>query len=657
MLLVGGLLPVASWIPGGHAAPWYPSRLSLWISGGAILLGTAVVAAIVLRRMPRLWRHGAWHAVACRWRNGGWFADILIAVVAGVAYAVVAQVVLSARPLLIDEVIQVWQARLFASGRLSVATPLHPEFTAAMHLVDTGARTYGQFPAGGPAMLALGALVGAEWLVDPVFAGIGVLVLARLLRWIEPGPGAALAAVLLAAFAPFALFLGGSHMNHVTTTTWLLGAALALIVATRDAAPRWQAAAALGACLGMAATIRPLDAASFALPTAAWLLWRVRLGAAHVRPLLASGVAIAIPLIALLAVNNAWTGHPFRFGYIELWGVTHRLGFHEAPWGVPHTPLRGMELINLYLLRLQTYWLETPAPGLLFATAALLMVRRLTAFDRWVLAGSALLLLSYFAYWHDGFYLGPRFLLPLAPWLALWTARLPAVLRSRAVAPPVRRGVLAAGVVALLIAAGQLAPIRWRQYQNGMLSMRIDAAAAARAAGVPAGASVLIRESWGAQLIARMWGLGVSRSMAEQVYRTTDSCGLDEVLTQLELEGGGATRLTELVAPLRADSGRLVAQRLSPDTTLRALPGLRLADRCIRRLLEDRAGTSLFAPLLVQGDGSVAFVRDLHARNALLGAPDRGAGWWLMTQAIAPGSPPRFSRVRADSAEAEWALP
>ena len=47
----------------------------------------------------------------------------------------------------------------------------------------------------------------------------------------------------------------------------------------------------------------------------------------------------------------------------------------------------------------------------------------------------ALLLLSYFAYWHDGFYLGPRFMLPLAPWLALWTARLPAVLRGAAASP------------------------------------------------------------------------------------------------------------------------------------------------------------------------------------------------------------------------------
>ena len=143
-------------------------------------------------------------------------------------------------------------------------------------------------------------------------------------------------------------------------------------------------------------------------------------------------MGIAIPIAALLAVNTAQSGHPFEFGYITMWGKSHELGFHEAPWGFPHTPARGLELINLYLLRLQSYFLETPVPSLLFATGALALTRQLTAFDRYILVGSGLLLLSYFAYWHDGFYLGPRFLLPLAPWLALWTARFPAALAEHA---------------------------------------------------------------------------------------------------------------------------------------------------------------------------------------------------------------------------------
>jgi len=656
VLLLLGLLPVANWIPGGHEAPWYGERLALWLPGAAILAGIAVIAAITLRRHPTLWRTGGWHRLAARWRDGGVRADATVALTALAAYLVVAVRVLSARPLLIDEVIQVWQARLLASGRLFLPAPAYPEFTSAMHLVDLGDKVYGQFPVGGPAMLALGALVRAEWLVGPAFAAAGLFCFSRLLRRVEAGPGTALAALLLAAFAPFVLFLSGSMMNHVTVTAWLLAAALAMAIATEGSAPRPLAALGAGLALGVAATIRPLDAAAFALPAAAWLAWRLRQGRAHLAPLLWSGLGVAVPLAALLWVNATWTGHPLRFGYIELWGVTHELGFHEAPWGFPHTPVRGIELVNLYLLRLQTYFLETPAPALLFATAALALGPRLTAFDRWVLTGSALLLLSYWAYWHDGFYLGPRFLLPLAPWLALWTARLPAVLRARGVAPWLRRGVLVAGVAALAIAAAQLVPIRWRQYQNGMLSMRLDADAAADAAGIPPDALVLVRESWGAQLMARMWGAGFARPEAEWVYRHVDACTIEQVL--VDVEGGRLDRpaAEARLRELGRDTTGIVPLRLSPDSTAGWRPALPLAPRCARRILEDQAGFTAFAPLLVTRT-TRRFVRDLHERNQVAGLYDGTTPGWLLVQESTVGGAHRFVPIDPDSARQEWASP
>lgn len=653
LLLLLGLLPLANWIPGGHDAPWYGQRLALWGSGGAIVAGVALVAAIVLRRRPELWRTGAWDRLATRWQRADRRADAGIAAIATLLCAVVARVVLSARPLLIDEVIQLWQARVFAAGRLFLPVPAHPEFTAAMHLVDTGDRLYGQFPAGGPAMLALGELLGAAWLVGPVFTGLAVFAFARLVRRIETGAGVQLAAVLLLAFAPFTVFLGGSMMNHVTASAWLVVAALALVRATADASPRAVAAWWAGLALGIAATIRPLDAAALALPTAAWLLWRMRLGRRHLAPLLASGLGIALPIAVLLAMNAAWTGDPLRFGYIELWGRTHELGFHESPWGPPHTPLRGLELINLYLLRLQTHFLETPAPGLLFATAALLLVPRLAAFDRWMLAGSGLFLAAYFAYWHDGFYLGPRFLLPLTPWVALWTARLPAVLRARGLAPRVERPVIVAGLTAMLMGVTQLVPIRATQYRNGMLSMRHDVAALTAEREL-AGATILVRESWGAQLIARMWGLGVSRPDAERMYRSVDSCTLDSLISTVEAVNGDGVVLAERVAPHRADSARLVAQYFSPDTTLRALPDRPLRPVCERRILEDRSGTTVYAPLLVTRDTANRYLRDLHVRDTLLGDDMLSRPLWLLSQEPGPGGALRLTPVNRDSMRAAW---
>lgn len=652
VLLLLGLLPIANWIPGGHEAPWYHDRLGMWTSGGAILLGVAVIVGIVLRRRPELWRDGLWHGMALRWQRGGWGGDAAVAVAALVAYLAVSHLVLSATPLLIDEIIQVYQARIFASGRLWIATPEHPEFTSAMHLVDMAGRRFGQFPAGGPAMLMLGTLVGAEWLVGPLFAALTVLAFARLLRWIEPRPGTALAALLLFAFCPFWFFLAGSMMNHVTATAWLMAAALALAMAVRDERARWPAALAAGLALGIAATIRPMDAVAFALPTAAWLCWRVRGGRAHVGALLASGIGVALPIAALLWVNNAQTGDPFLFGYIALWGKSHALGFHAVPWGAPHTPLRGVELINLYLLRLQSYLFETPAPALLFATAALLLVRRLTAFDRWVLTGSGLLLVAYWAYWHDGFYLGPRFLLPLAPWLALWTARLPAVLAERAVPRWWRGGVVTAGVVALTMGGGLLLPIRAGQYAQGMLSMRLDPGDAALRAGVRE-AVILVRESWGAKLMVQLWALGISPVDAELIYRGSDACELDQLVTDARVQGWPSERVRETALGGVQPRESLRRIDIAEDTTLRARPGSRFTPSCMRRLQEDSAGTALYPTVMNIDDGNL-WVRELGEATLPVLKMSGTRPIWLMTQEPIDGGALRFERVDRDSVARVW---
>jgi len=48
-----------------------------------------------------------------------------------------------------------------------------------------------------------------------------------------------------------------------------------------------------------------------------------------------------------LLLYNAWmNGGPLTFGYEVQWGAIHGLGFHEAPFGPPHTPVRGVELVN-----------------------------------------------------------------------------------------------------------------------------------------------------------------------------------------------------------------------------------------------------------------------------------------------------------------------
>lgn len=654
-LFIFGFLPLANWLPDGHAFAEYSAGVEEWFSGSAIVIGAGLVLAISSRRLPGLWRDGFTASLVSAATARPWRSALLVACAALAVYAAVAQFVFDTHPLLIDEIIQHFQAQTFADGMLWRPAPANPEFFASMHLVETDARIYGQFPAGGPAMLLPGILAGAPWLVGPVFGAVCVVAFHAFVRVAEPRPSVVIGSTVLFAAAPFVVFMAGSQMNHLTTLAWLLIAVAALARVVSSPRPQPALGLLVGFAFGMAATIRPLDAIAFALPAGLWLLSRALRDRSRWLEAAPAAIGIVLPVLALMWVNAQLTGHPLRFGYIELWGRSHELGFHESPWGPAHTPARGLELVNLNFLRLQTYLFETPLPSLLPVAMALALAPRLGAFDRYLLASGGLLIAGYFAYWHDGFYLGPRFMYPLAPLLALWTARLPALIRERFGSGLAYRTVVYGGVVALLLAMAWGGPLRVRQYANMMYTMRWDADGQAEEAGVR-NALVLVRESWGSETMARLWERGVPRTEAERFYRTIDTCMLHETLDGLErtsVRGAGAVAA---IAPLQADSSRLFQSRISPDVTERVLPGARYTPRCNQRIREDSLGFTLFPPLMLARGGGNVYARDMHARDSLLLKEFPGRPIYLLKpQSPALGEPPRFYAVDRDSLKRAWA--
>lgn len=619
VLVVFGFLPIVNWIPGGHEAPWYRARVDEWITGSAIVIGAGVVLSILSRRIP--FPSGSWSDRLLLWisthqTRAGW----IVAAIALVAYAAVALGLFSGVPLHLDELTQVIQARIFAQGRLFLDAPAFPEFTSLLHVLDSGGRWYTQFPPGGPAVLLPAVWVGASWIAGPLCGALGVRVFWSIAHRSESRAPVALGASLLFAFAPFVLFMSGSHMNHVSTLLFALLATLASLRAVSEPVHRSRFAFLAGLALGVMGTVRPVDAAAFALPIGGWLAWRsVRLRTrGELMSLAAAGAGVAIPLVLLALYNLRTTGSAFAFAYEVQWGRAHGLGFHQAPWGFSHTPARGLELVSLYFLRLQTYVFESPVPSLAFPALALLMARKLTLLDRLWLASGALLILFYFLYWHDGFYLGPRFFYLLVPLIALWTARLPALIgtafeRRPAIADVVRQTLVATVLFALLVNV----PLRARQYRAGLAPMRSNASAFASASGAT-NAIIFVRETWGAQLMARLWAVGVSRSEAEAIYRGVDACAIEETLHRFEKDPTREKHPLPALRAFLADSANLVPSTMSPDVTERMMPGRPYSERCIRRINEDRAGFTLLAPLLVQDWRGNVFARDLHERDSLL---------------------------------------
>jgi hypothetical protein len=656
VLLITALafLPIANWIPGGHEASWYGIVANGWLSGSAVALGVGLVLAILSRHVGALWRDRRLDGLVRWWTRHPVRGAGAIALAALALYAWIAVHVLGGRPLLIDELVQVFQAQIYVGGALSRPVFSHPEFFSSMHVVDTQGRVYSQFPAGGPAMLALGVLLGAPWIVGPICGAVAVAAFAAYARATERRSGTALLATLIFAFAPFAAFMSGSHMNHVTALMWVMIAIAALAQVMTSSAPRPLMAALSGVGFGMAATIRPVDALAFALPAGIWYLVRALRERRRWADAIPSGVGVLIPMLALMWVNTRTTGAPLRFGYEVLWGKAHALGFHAAPWGIPHTPARGLELVNLYFLRLQTYFLETPIPSLVPAIAALALARRLDRFDRYLLTSSALLVGLYFAYWHDGFYLGPRFVYLLMAPLALWTARCFPLLRARLRRGLAYRGAVYAAVAAAAIALVALIPLRARQYESGLVTMRWNADSAAAASKVRH-ALVLVRESWGAQLVARLWALDVPRPETELFYRRVDACQLEQAIGRLEQGGVRGAAAVAALRPLLADSTRLVGSPVSPDTTEQFLPHTPYSPRCIERVEEDRGGFTLFTPLLLAHGGDNIYVRDMHGRDTVLLRAFPHRALYLLKPATARiGDPPQFYPVSPDSLARAW---
>ncbi|NJD18894.1 MAG: hypothetical protein FIA95_06375, partial [Gemmatimonadetes bacterium] len=126
---------------------------------------------------------------------------------------------------------------------------------------------------------------------------------------------------------------------------------------------------------------------AFGLPATVWVMTRAWREPSARRSLAAFATGGVLSVGMLLAWNQAMHGSPTLFGFELQWGPQHRIGFHEAPWGPPHTFLRGLQLMNGYLLGLQLLYFDAPAPSVLLALGALLLARHLDALDRYLLAG------------------------------------------------------------------------------------------------------------------------------------------------------------------------------------------------------------------------------------------------------------------------------
>jgi uncharacterized membrane protein len=332
-------------------------------------------------------------------------------------------------PRIHDNVAQLFQARLFAQGKLFAPSPPFPQFFDMMLMVNDG-RWYSQYPPGHPLMLMLGVLIGMPWIVNPLLGALTVGVIYLLGKELYDERTARLGA-LLACLSPFLILMSSQFMNHTSSLFFATLFTYGYVRSVKRPMPAGKrfflAASSLplltGLALGMVVLVRPYTALLVALPFALDAAYRV--GQAKFRNLgpfvlMTFGAGIMVGLLMLY--NQTTTGNPLELGYVTRYGPGHGLGFGSSGWGQVYTVAKALAATSLDLNAVNRCLFEFPIPGLFFV-AFLFATARARRSDFLLLGVFGSLVVGHFFYWWHDLLFGPRWEYEAIPALLLLTAR------------------------------------------------------------------------------------------------------------------------------------------------------------------------------------------------------------------------------------------
>ncbi len=619
--------------------PWWTGAVLIWGTYGLFLI--VVVSAAATRWGAALDRLAARTTAAIMRPSDAAFVVIVGAITTALGVAI-ALYCYAGRGFTGDEMAMTWHARMLVAGRVAIPSPAHPEFFSTVSVLQYDGRWFSQYPIGGPALLALGLAANAIWLVNPLLLGVAVWQFHRFARYAF-GQATARAAALLFMLSPFVLVLGATQMNHTAALTLVL-VALAQLAAWDATTSRTRVvhAAGLGLAVAGVSLVRPLDAALLALPIGLFQLARLRRRPERRASLVVQVVAGALPVALLLWANMRTTGAPLLFAYDAAHGAAHGLGFHVDPNGEAHTIWRGIVYASGYLMRFDRFLMEWPLPALLVVCVVLASLRQGTRWDTLLLGLLGSFLVGYGAYWHNGFFDGPRFLLPVAPVLLIYLARVPEAAARIAHASRRRTARL---IVPACVLVAWLVPLPFSSVPGRLMAQReqrtklkTDVAAQASAAGLTQ-ALVFVREPWRGRLLARLRGIGVPQFDAERVVNSTDACALQSALDDADRARwpDARTRRDAVVGRARSAGAALARSDVAAESRVARAPAGPDTPQCRAEEAADGFGTMPYAMFLreqkVARDGrltgTVVWARDLGARNALLRDEFGDRRWYL----------------------------
>lgn len=358
---------------------------------------------------------------------------LLLSLLGVLAAALVSSRVYDSVPHLEDEMAYVWQARVFASGRITLpAVEFDQEFLVPFVVSYQGER-FGKYPPGWPLVLAFGVLLGVRGLVNPILAGISIWLIYLLGKRVFI-PLVGLLAAGLTLTSPFFLLNSGSLLSHPLGLALAAGFSLAWLDAFGQTEPdhkSWRAIFTAAACLGFLALTRPLSAVGVALPFglhAAYLLlrgsWRQR------KQVLVFGVLAGLFASLILVWQYLLTGDPLINPY-TLWWPYDKIGFGPG-YGVNPDGHSLLNAIESTRYSLNVGWFDLFGWGgwswLLLPFGAWIGLSRLRSHPKQTIQAWLIgliypaLVLVYMAYWVGSWLYGPRYFYEGIAGMAIFSA-------------------------------------------------------------------------------------------------------------------------------------------------------------------------------------------------------------------------------------------
>lgn len=323
-----------------------------------------------------------------------------------------------------DEIVYLFQAKIFKLGKLYFPSACGKEFFNFTHMINNG-KWYSQYPPGYPILLVFGLLLNAPWLVNPLFAAFSIITFFYLGKEIYDKKVGILSAVL-GSISIWFLLMSSTMMSHTSCMFFTTLFLLFLFRSLKN--PSFANGMLAGLGLGMALLIRPYTALFISLP---FLIFYAARFLKNFKRNLKNAIAFALigllSLSLLLMYNYFTNGDLFTFGYEVSHGKAHGIGFGKTGYtDIPHTVFLGFTQVFNYLGSLNKYLFGWPLSSF-FAIVPLFFLTRINPESRKkdliLVSGFFSLLISLFFFWGTYILIGARMIFEALPILLLLSAR------------------------------------------------------------------------------------------------------------------------------------------------------------------------------------------------------------------------------------------